>query len=227
MTHREVLDRWPMLRPWFAGFPAELYGAYSVRSFPKGYLIHQKGTVLDRVGILCEGALRVINEFDTGNIYMIEHNQPVDVIGDVTVLARREKASVTIETLVPSTALFFARADFEYWMDHDPHLVREMAQHVADKLYHSSYYRGKELFYSSPRLLMEYILQETEVVPLPHRLAATRQQISETLGMSLKTVDRTVAKLRDQGLISVERGKICVTSQQRQELVLRLEQWLD
>lgn len=227
MTHQELLERWPILCPWFAGFPRELHGAYSIRELPEHYLIHQKGSPLDRVGILCAGGLRVINEFNTGNIYRIEHTTPVDIIGDVTLLAQKEKVSVTIETLVPSTVLFFARTDFEYWMERDSHLVREMARQVATKLYHSSYERGKELFYSSPRLLMEYLLQETLHKPFPYRIGATRQEIAETLGLSLRTIDRTVTSLRQQNLISVERGKICLSAAQREQIACRLNQWLD
>ena len=227
MTHQEVLDRWPILQPWFAGFPEELHKAYTVRELPEQYLIHQKGSPLERVGVLCDGGLRVVNEFNTGNIFQIEHTAPVDIIGDVTLLARQDRVSVTIETLVPSTILFFTRADFECWMERDSHLVREMAANVANKLYHASLDRGKELFYSSPRLLMEYLLRQSHQMPLPCKIGATRQEISETLGLSLLTVDRTVNKLRQQDLISLERGKICLSQSQRDQIACRLKQWLD
>lgn len=224
MTHQEVLERFPILKPWFAGLPEELHGVYTLRELPERYLIHQKDSPLDRVGVLCEGGLRVINEFASGNAIMIEHTGPVDFIGDVTVLAGRPRVSVTIETRLPSTVLFFTRADFEFWMERDPHLVREMARKVADKLYQSSYGRGKELFYSSPRRLMEYLLRETAGTVGPVRLPATRQQMAEELGMSLKTVDRTVVKLREQGLLTVERGKLCLSPEQRARMAQTLSE---
>lgn len=223
MTHQEVLERFPILNPWFAGLPAELHGVYVLKELPARYLIHQKDSPLDRVGVLCEGGLRVVNEFASGNAFMIEHTEPVDFIGDVTVLAGRPKVSVTIETCCPSTVLFFTRTDFEFWMERDPHLVREMARKVAGKLYQSSYGRGKELFFSSPRRLMEYLFRETAGAAELVRLSATRQQMAEELGMSLKTVDRTVSKLRQEGLLTVQRGKICISSDQRERMAERLD----
>ena len=227
MTHNEVLRRWPALRPWFQGLPQDLWGRYTVRELPENYLVHQKDSPLERVGVLCQGSLRVTSEFDTGNAFMIEYTQPVDFVGDVTVLARREKVSVTIETAAPSAVLFFARRDFETWLDQDPHLVRELSQRVADKLYQSSYSRGKELFYSSPRLLLEYILRFTEGADAERKLPHTRQRLCEELGMSLKTVDRTIQRLREQDFITTKGGKICVTPEQRALIQRRVEDWLD
>lgn len=224
MTHNEVLRRWPALRPWCKNLPQDLWTLYTVRELPENYVIHQKDSPLERVGVLCEGALRVTNEFDTGNAYMIEYTQPVDFIGDVTVLAGREQVSVTIETVAPSAVLFFLRADFESWLDRDPGLVRALSKRVAEKLYQSSYHRGKELFYSSPRLLLEYILRFTEgekALPYP------RQRLCEELGMSLKTVDRTILKLRQQGFLTTKGGKLCVTPEQRALIRRRVEDWLD
>lgn len=227
MTYEEALRRFPVLAPWFPGLPAPLRSSFTLREFPAGHIIHQKDSPLERVGVLCEGELRVVNEFSSGNAYMIEHTKPVDFIGDVTVLSRRQKVSVSIETTAPAAVLFFVRADFEAWMEADPHLVRELGQKVADKLYQSSYSRGKELFYSSPRLLMEYLLRSTEGSAGEQRLGDTRQRLSEALGMSAKTVDRTILKLREQGLLSTVHGKICVSPAQREDIRLRLDQWLD
>ena len=42
-------------------------------------------------GIIAKGEHRVINEFQNGNIYMIEKNEPVDFVGEVTILAGMEK----------------------------------------------------------------------------------------------------------------------------------------
>lgn len=227
MTYEDTLRRWPQLQPVMVGLPPDLRSCFSVRELPAGYIIHQKDSPLERVGILCEGALRVVNEFATGNAYMIEHTRPLDFIGDVTVLAGALLVSVTIETTAPSTVLFFPRDEFERWMEQDAALVRELGRRVATKLYQSSYHRGKELFYSSPRLLMEYLLRCTEGADEVCRLPDTRQRLCEELGMSLKTVDRTILKCKEQGLLDTSRGKICVTPAQREEISRRLAQWLE
>lgn len=230
MRVKELLEQFPNLRPYMAGMPERLESAFEVHTLPPGFLIHQKDTVLETVGILCAGMLKVVNEFDTGNAYMIEHDQAVDFIGDVAVLAQKEKTSVTIETVTECTILQFSRPDYESWLAEDPNLLRLMAKKVALKLYQSSYNHGAELFYSSPRLMLECLYrcaQEPALKGETLRMPDTRQQLSERLGMGEKTVDRTIKRLKETGLITTERGKICVTPAQRVLIGARLKDWID
>ena len=41
---------------------------------------------LEKFGIIAKGEHRVINEFQNGDIYMIEKNKPIDFVGEVTIL---------------------------------------------------------------------------------------------------------------------------------------------
>lgn len=230
MYYQELLKNYPALEPYLSHMPESLRGAYTLRMLPPGFLIHQKDALLDTVGLLCDGTLKVVNEFDTGNAYMIEYDRAVDFIGDVAVLAEKEKTSVTIETVTDCTVLFFSRADFESWLCQDPHLLRLMAKRVACKLYHSSYSRGAELFYSSPRLLLEFLRRYADEHPHQDgviRVAHTRQELSEQLGMLPKTVDRTIRRLKETGLITTSKGKICMDSAQREAIGRRLAEWIE
>ena len=62
---------------------------------------------------------------------MIERNDPIDFVGEVTILAGKERTSVTIETLTECTVLYFSRKDFEDWIAKDIHLLRLVSQKVA------------------------------------------------------------------------------------------------
>ena len=46
-------------------------------------MLHYK---LEKFGIIAKGEHRVINEFQNGDIYMIEKNKPIDFVGEVTIL---------------------------------------------------------------------------------------------------------------------------------------------
>lgn len=218
MNFDAILDKYPELRKYALRLPSDLKMAFTLREYNAGAIIHQKDDALDSVGILLNGTLKVINEFDTGNAYMIEYNHPIDFIGDVTVLAEKESTSVTIEAVSKCTVMHFARSDFEDWLNQDPELLRALAKNVACKLYNSSYRHGTELFYKSPRLLLEFIKSYAEQAAADdggiYRINATRQQLAEQLGMIQKTLDRTIKRLKDDNLIDLHKGKICFTEQQ-------------
>ena len=89
----------------------------------------------------------MINEFENGNVYMIEKNEAIDFIGEVTLLAGYSNSSVTIETLTECTILFITKKDCEKWFAQDSHFLRLVAKHVAYKLYRLPIPAGLSCFF--------------------------------------------------------------------------------
>lgn len=72
MTLEELIETYPEAETYFKNMPEELKTRYTIRKFPPGTIIHQKDYPLDYFGIVCSGDHRVINEFENGNVFMIE-----------------------------------------------------------------------------------------------------------------------------------------------------------
>ena len=218
MTLEELIREVPELEEYTRYMPEELWQRCSIRVYPPGTIIHQKDYKLEYFGLIAKGEHRVINEFQNGNVYMIEKNEPIDFVGEVTILAGMEKTSVTIETLTETTVAFFSRKDFEDWISKDIHFLRLVAHKVAYKLYRSSYNRGARLFYPPHFILLDYILKAAAAMDIEKKheiiLPKTRQALYEECGITVKTINRTVKKLKDEGLISLRKGKISMTSEQ-------------
>lgn len=167
----------------------ELKTRYTIRKFPPGTIIHQKDYPLDYFGIVCSGDHRVINEFENGNVFMIEKNEPIDFIGKVTILAEKPRTSVSIETLTECVVFMLSREDFEMWIAQDIHLLRLVAHKAS----------------------AHNIEKKGEVI-----LRKTREGIREELGMTVKTINRTIAKLKEDGLIDTRKGKVVMSLEQYQ-----------
>lgn len=215
MTLEELRVRVPELNDYLKYMPDKLNERYWIHTYPPGTIIHQKDEPLEYFGIVCEGSHRVINEFENGNVYMIERNDPIDFVGEVTILAEKERTSVTIETLTECTVLYFSRKDFEDWIANDIHFLRLVSGKVAYKLYRSSYNRGSKLFYPPQYLLLDYLVKylaeehkSSGVIP------KTRQQLYEEIGISVKTLNRTIQKLKEEHLVSTVKGKLSLSEEQ-------------
>ena len=100
MTLEELIEEVPALVPYFEHMPEELHNRYTIRVYPPGTIIHQKDYKLEKFGIIAKGEHRVINEFQNGNVFMIEKNEPIDFVGEVTILAGMEKTSVDRKSVV-------------------------------------------------------------------------------------------------------------------------------
>ena len=218
MTFAEILSLAPAFGAYATQIPKELDGQFVLESFAPYSLIHQKDSPLQRIGILLRGSLRVINEFENGNVFMIECNDAVSFTGEITLFAEEARTSGTIEAVTDCLIAFLPVPVFDAWLDSDIHFVKQMARHIAKKLYCSSYNRGERLFYSSSYLLLKYVTGEMESLGLRRMekavLRKNRRQISEELGMQEKTVNRTIARLCEEGIFSLERGKITMTHKQ-------------
>ena len=104
MRYCELLELAPGLEEFTRQIPEELDGLFQLKTYPAHTLIHQKDSPLERIGILLQGTFRVVNEFENGNVFMIEVNEAVSFIGEVTLLAGAATTSVTIETVTDCLA---------------------------------------------------------------------------------------------------------------------------
>lgn len=218
MTLDELVREVPELEEYLRNMPKELETRHTIRVYPPGTIIHQKDFKLEYFGIVAKGEHRVINEFQNGNVYMIEKNEPIDFIGEVTILAGMERTSVTIETLTETTVIYFRRRDFEDWIERDIHFLRLVAGKVALKLHRSSYNRGARLFYPPQFIVLDYVLKYAAAEGIEEKrqitVQKTRQALYEECGVTVKTLNRTIKRLEEDGLVTVRHGKMTMSLEQ-------------
>lgn len=230
MTLTELEQEVPALKEYTQSMPDEIRRRCTVRTHPAGSIIHQKHMELDYFGIVAKGKNRVINEFENGNVYMIESNKAIDFIGEVTILAGMPHTSVTIEAVTDNVVAYISRKDAETWLKTDMNILGLAARRIAFKLYRSSYNNGVKLFYPPSYLLLDYMVKygsqngmaqdnPCTSLTIPH----TRQSMQEEIGVNVKTLNRTIHQLKEEGFFSVCKGKITFTKKQYDQAI----QWLE
>lgn len=230
MTLQELEARFPELTAYTKTMPDDIRRRCTVRTHAAGSIIHQKNMELDYFGIMATGETRVINEFENGNVYMIERNRPIDFIGEVTILAHMPRTSVTIEATTQVIAVYMSRRDAERWLSQDMNILSLLSRHVAYKLYRSSYVNGAKLFYPPAYLLLDYIVKhgyagdmDSDCPPSLLTIDRTRQLLQEEIGINVKTLNRTIRQLKEEGFITLYKGKIAYNRKQW----LTAIQWLE
>ncbi len=230
MTLTQLEQCVPQLLEYTRNMPPDIRSRCTVRTHPAGSIIHQKDMVLDYFGIVAMGENRVVNEFENGNVYMIESNKAIDFIGEVTILAGMERTSVTIEAVSDCVVAYISRQDAERWFSQDMNILRLTAGHTAFKLYRSSYNNGAKLFYPPAYILLDYLVRygrqqgiDGPAPPAQVCINRTRQMLQEEMGVNVKTLNRTISQLKGEGFFTLNKGKITFNRQQY-ELAL---QWLE
>lgn len=227
MTLTQLEEKVPALLEYTKHMPEDIRMRCTVRTHPAGSLIHQKDMDLTYFGIVACGENRVINELDNGNVYMIESNHAIDFIGEVTILARMPRTSVTIEAVTENIVAYISRRDAQRWFDEDMNILRLAAGHTAYKLYRSSYKNGTNLFYPPNYLLLDYLVKYgiQHGIDKTHAITIqkTRTLLQEELGINVKTLNRTIKQLKEDGFFQMCKGKITFTQEQYE----RALEWLE
>ncbi|WP_138306452.1 MULTISPECIES: Crp/Fnr family transcriptional regulator [unclassified Clostridium] len=221
MTLTELEAAVPALKEYTKNMPEDIRSRCTVRTHAAGSIIHQKNMELGYFGIVAKGENRVINEFENGNVYMIESNKAIDFIGEVTILAGMSRTSVTIEAVTDNVVAYISRKDAERWLASDMNILHLTARHTAFKLYRSSYNNGAKLFYPPSYLLLDYMVKygrqsgmESSRPPKTITVLRTRQMLQEEIGVNVKTLNRTIRQLKEEGFFSLCKGKITFTREQ-------------
>lgn len=230
MTLTELEGAAPALKEYTKNMPEDIRSRCTVRTHAAGSIIHQKNMELGYFGIVAKGENRVINEFENGNVYMIESNKAIDFIGEVTILAGMSHTSVTIEAVTDNVVAYISRRDAERWLASDMNILSLAARHTAFKLYRSSYNNGAKLFYPPSYLLLDYMVKygrqngmESSRVPSSVTVLRTRQMLQEEIGVNVKTLNRTIRQLKEEGFFSLCKGKITFTREQYETAI----EWLE
>lgn len=223
MTLTELEQKFPNLINYTKYMPADIRKRCTVRLHPAGSVIHQKNFELHYFGIVAQGENRVINEFENGNVFMIESNKAIDFIGEVTILAKMPHTSVTIEAVSDNIVAYISRKDAERWLKEDINILSLTSYHTAYKLYRSSYTNGARLFYPPGYLLLDYLIRYSVQNGISQRLEITvnktRQVLQEETGINVKTLNRTIRQLKDEGFFQLYKGKIRLSYLQWQKAV--------
>ena len=221
MTLTELEAAAPALKEYTKNMPEDIRSRCTVRTHAAGSIIHQKNMELGYFGIVAQGENRVINEFENGNVYMIESNKAIDFIGEVTILAGMPRTSVTIEAVTKNVVAYISRKDAERWLSEDINILRLTSRHTAFKLYRSSYNNGAKLFYPPSYLLLDYMVRygrqngmDSAHPPKAITVGRTRQMLQEEIGVNVKTLNRTIRQLKEEGFFDLCKGKLTFSKEQ-------------
>ncbi|QUI25047.1 Crp/Fnr family transcriptional regulator [Vallitalea pronyensis] len=228
MLLQELIESQPSLKKMLNGMPKEIQDRCVLKRMKKGSTVIGKGDEIKYVDILCQGELDVINEFANGSIYVFDTNKAIDFIGEMEALADETRAIVTNRARTDCMVLRVPIKDFIAWTEKDSYITMIIAKRLANRLCYTSGYQGYSNYFPAAhmikRFIMEYVNREMDTGQVVN-IKMKRQEIADILGLSVKTVGRNVTKLKEQGLVSVRKGKIYVNRDQLMHLKDTMEVW--
>ena len=220
----ELLGSESQLEKLLLRMPAEMELRSYVKNIVAGSTLMRKGEKIRYVYILINGEVKVINEFENGRMYIYARIISINFIGELEILAGEMKHASTVEAVTDCKLLAIIAEDFARWIQADHSVLMVVCKGLAEKMYPTSSENGTIMFLSGKSKVQDYIVKQykerrrkTEMF----LLNKTRQQIADEIGISVKTVNRCIEKLKLEELIVTKKGKIHINREQYGTLLLK------
>jgi CRP-like cAMP-binding protein len=146
---------------------------------------------------------------DFGNEHCIVLISEGEFVGEMEALLNADRVVYSAKAYTDCELIAIPVGTFRWWIDTDAQALRRLTETLGRKLYSvSTQLARKASFDAMSRLILA--LEFFGGGCIDH----TRQELADACSMSIRTINRCVRKLMDDRLISIERGKICISESQ-------------
>ncbi len=214
----------PAARALLQKLPPKLAEAVRLVRLPAGRIVVLRGEPVEWVYFVLEGELIVFHETVEGKFSTWLTMQAPTVISDLEVLSETEHYAANVSAATDCVALRCPVGAFTAALHQDINFLWAISTTVAKKNYTLVSNRGYSAFRSSLEKTALFLLYYSSLHPVkPGKelvVQRTRAQMSSEVVVSQKTLDRCLIRLRDDGYIAIQRGKVHISPEQMERLFL-------
>ena len=192
---------------------AQLRALATHHRVPQDKLIFEQGSHLKQLHILTAGTVKLYHLMANGKRQIIGFLGPGDLLGGIK---QRDLAFCTAMTMTSVELCSFTRQHFFAFLQDHPDLCLTLLAVATDEIEaqyeHTILLARKQAPERVAAMLLLLALRWPGASSEPNtvRLPMPRSDIADYLGLTIETVSRVLARLRDQGLIEFRGPKIVV-----------------
>ncbi|PFG62117.1 CRP-like cAMP-binding protein [Thioclava sp. ES.031] len=184
-----------------------------VARFPSGTTIFAQGEPAIWIGILCSGAVKVVNQTEDGEMHILSLLSTGDIVGDIGATENR----LAWEAATDVTLCWMTRSSFETLLsEHEAlqkgYLAATIRQLEKERLWMSSL-RGKGTTQRIAALLFAQLPPQSGTTETHLPISLKRRDIASLLDMSSETLCRALNKIRGIGAIRMPTPALIVVQQ--------------
>ena len=207
-----------------------LESAHVVTKEPKTVFIEENGKA-DKVYIMLDGIVKAVDYRIKGVAYDYMWFNSIKAFGAMEILLKLDEYKTTLSTVTQCTFLVLSRSNYERWLWEDKNVLQMEVESTGGNLLEQNRI-GRVLMFLQGMDRVIYLFLKNYEQAQPEEdyvLGLGRLEIAERCGFSVKTVNRAIKKMEEDGFISKEGHKIKISKEQygmmKDYLDLIVEQW--
>ena len=207
------------MRDIWSGCPAEIRNSASVIDVPKGYRFIVAGQECSNIYILVKGIAYGIDMQFSGTEYRFKEFSAGRFLGEFEGLSEIPDYVITVQAVTPCILCVLPTKQYLRWMKNDVHALYLRTKELVRTLTLQT--QNDRRFFLSPcreRLIQAFAKWYEEAGQEELKIKKTRNELANAMGFVVRTVDRNINKLVDEGYITLHSGRITISNSQYQKL---------
>lgn len=217
------------MKDYFRNAPEGLLDAMTLEQRKANRLLVEENDRMEKVYVLLEGLAKAVDFRVKGASYEFAVFEPITLFGSMECLFDMDRYASTLVTDTNCTLVSMPKLSFEKWILEDPCAMgmeaRSMRKYLLDRSRES---RIMMMLNGTERLM--YLLTrkcEMQGNREEYFLAVNRQELAEQSGSSVKTVNRSMKKLEEDGMVLRVGHKVKVAQNQYEAMKVALGEILN
>lgn len=195
------------------------------RRVKKGVKILNSGDKCETIYILISGTVQAVDESIYGVVYAFSNYPACDIFGEMEAIGGYERYMLTIRAITDVDLISMPKAAFIDWIRMDSRVIYVVSKMLTKKLWEASQVGRKRLFAPALVQMMMYFTHDFENSGEPYCCTKTRQQIADETGLSVKTINRNIKALSEEGYITLNKGHVYVNREQNEKMLSYIADW--
>lgn len=201
-----------------AVFLKKLSDTGTLKTYNKNTQICHSGISLDKIYLMLTGKCHAVKFSSDGRSVIADTLEPVQLFGLYEMLSNTGVYNATVTAVNTSVMIEFPAKKFYEALKSDMKIAMMMLSYLAEMTKHSLERTNSTLFHTSYENLCIYIYNSCSGKAMPYKLITERKTIAEELNINLRTLYRYIDKLKSEGHISIDRGKLVINEKQYKAL---------
>lgn len=210
----------------FRDCPQDVKDAIVLEKIPKKTYFIKAGAESSRIYILLSGRVEGIDFVGYGRVFSFREFDEGTVLGDYECLAGIHNYTVSLQAIEDCWVWVMPADVYISWLKRDPHALMIRTHDLMYSLVVQTKRNRAKMLVDCRSRLMLYLTERFERYGCQDQMVVhkSRQELAENIGFCVKTINRNVARLKEEGFITIYKGKIAVTGKQASAMRTALDE---
>lgn len=217
ITRHLTEEQLNFLHKFFRNCPDSFSSNLIYKKFPKNFTLINAGDSCSHVYLLLDGRLQAIEEYVTDDPYRFMEIPAIDIVGDYELFQQISHRMITLTAIENSSFIIIPSNAYFSWIQNDANALFIRTQKLISQISRQNQFERQNFFLDNKTRLLYFLFTECsrQSRQTAHcSITYTRLQIAQKLGCSVRTINRSILSLKEEGTVTLSHGKIQISPDQ-------------